>query len=95
MSAPAPVRAPIGRRVVAAIAGTAALFLLAWGAWIGYSEVLARPVTRVVFAGAVDRLAPAELARLEQEVLATAPLSIGAIRAAALRVPWVRDAGAA
>jgi len=92
MSAPAPVRIPAGRRIVAAIAGVVAVGVLAWGAWLGYSEVLAQPVTRVVFAGAVDRLAPSELARLEHEVLATASPSIDAIRAAARRVPWVRDA---
>jgi cell division protein FtsQ len=92
MSAPAPVKIPIGRRIVAAIAGAVALLLLAWGAWQGYSGVLAQPVTRVVFAGAVDRLAAAELARLEHEVLAAPSPSIDAIRAAARRVPWVRDA---
>ena len=88
MSAPAKPR----RRVAASIAAIAVTALLAFVAWYGYSEVASQPARHVVFAGAVERLNPADLARLEQSVLAGPGTSIDAIRAEARALPWVSEA---
>ena len=88
MSAPTPV----ARGVVSVVAGSTAAALLAWGAWYGYAELISQPIARVVFAGAPDRLDPADLVKLEQGLLATPSASIEAIRVAARQVPWVREA---
>jgi len=82
----------LARRIVAAIAGAVATGLLAWGAWMAFESVVSQPVTHVVYAGAVDRLAPAELEALAARVKATPTASLEEFRAAARRVPWVRDA---
>jgi cell division protein FtsQ len=81
-----------GRRIGAALAGVAAAALLAWGAWEGYEATVSLPVKRVVYAGALDRLAQPELDALAQAVLAAPSAPLEAIRASARRVPWVRDA---
>jgi cell division protein FtsQ len=83
---------PIGRRILAALAGTAALVLLGWGAWMGYDATVSLPVKRVVYAGELDRIAQPELDALSQAVLAAPDAPLEAIRASARRVPWVRDA---
>ena len=82
----------LGRRIVAAIAGTVALALLAWGAWLGLDATLALPIQRVVYAGELDRLAQPELDAFSQAVLTAPTAPLEAIRASARRVPWVRDA---
>ena len=94
MSAPAkraPARKP-GRIVLSAIAGSAALAVIAWGAWYGYGLVSGEPVRHVVFAGEVDRLSGVELEAFAHAVRAAPDASLAAIRASARRVPWVRDA---
>lgn len=80
------------RLVLSALAGVAAAALLAWGAWYGFGLVAAQPIERVVFAGEVDRLAPAELEALSQALRAAPAAPLESIRASARRVPWVRDA---
>lgn len=86
------VPAKRGRLVVSAVAGAAAVALLAWGAWYGYGAVVSEPVERVVFAGEVERLAPADLAALAATVRSAPSAPLESIRASARRVPWVRDA---
>jgi cell division protein FtsQ len=81
-----------GRRIASAVAGALALVLLAWGAWWGYARVVSTPVRHVAFAGEVGRIDAADLARLEQAVLAAPGMPIEAIREAARQVPWVREA---
>lgn len=83
---------PLGRRVVAGLAGVAAAVLLAWGAWEGYEATVSLPVKRVVYGGELDRLARSELDALTQAVLAARGAPLEAIRASARRVPWVREA---
>lgn len=80
------------RRLASALAGGIAAAALAWGAWYGLGLVLAQPVRQVAFAGDVDRLAPAELEALSRTVRAAPSASLHEIRAAARRVPWVREA---
>jgi cell division protein FtsQ len=84
--------ASLGRRIGSALAGAGAVALLAWAAWYGFAEVAAQPVKRVAFAGALDRLDPAELERLATAVRSAAAPSLESIHAAARRVPWVREA---
>ena len=88
MSAPAKLR----HRIVPAIAGMAVLGLLAAAGWHGYRAALAQPLKRVIFAGDVDRLPHADLDALSHAVLAGDAPGLAAIREAARRVPWVREA---
>ena len=83
---------PIGRRILAALAGIAVMASLAWGAWEGYEATVSLPAKRVVYAGELDRLAQPELDALTRAVQAAPTASLEAIRASARRVPWVRDA---
>jgi cell division protein FtsQ len=92
LNAPGAASTPLGRRIVSGVAGAIVAALLAWAGWYGFGEVVAQPVKRVVFAGDADRLAPAELARLEQDLIGGSPAPLDAIRAAAQRIPWVREA---
>ncbi len=92
MKAPASVPVKMGRRIVSAIAAGLVGVAIAWAAWYGYRDVASQPIRHVAFAGDVDRLDPADLAKLEQWVLAAPTSSMEAIRGAARQVPWVRDA---
>lgn len=86
---PAPVP---GKRLLPAIASLVALAILVAAAWAGYSAVTSRPIERVIFAGELDRLPHADLDALSQAVQRASRPGLAAIRTAALRVPWVRDA---
>lgn len=88
MSAPAKLR----HRIVPAIAGLAVLGLLAVAGWHGYRAALAQPLKRVILAGDVDRLPHADLDALSHAVLSADAPGLAAIREAARRVPWVREA---
>ncbi len=88
MSAPVKLR----HRIVPAIAGIAVLGLLAVAGWHGYRAALMQPIKRVNFAGDVERLPHADLDALSHAVLSAEALDLAAIRAAARRVPWVREA---
>ena len=81
-----------GRVITSAVAGAAAASLLAWGAWYGFGLVTALPVAHVVFAGELARLSAADLEAFAQGVRASPGATLDSIRAAARRVPWVRDA---
>jgi cell division protein FtsQ len=76
---------------IAASAGAVAL--LAAATWYGYETLATRPVTRVTFAGPTERIPPDALEALADGIRsAPAPLSLPAVRDAARRLPWVRDA---
>jgi cell division protein FtsQ len=60
--------------------------------WHGYQAVMAQPFKRVVFAGDLDRLPHADLDALSRSVQAAERPTLAAVREAARRVPWVRDA---
>ncbi|HUP96968.1 MAG TPA: cell division protein FtsQ/DivIB [Usitatibacter sp.] len=75
--------------ILAAIAVITGLVLLSWH---GYRAVLAQPVKRVVFAGDLDRLPHADLEALSQAIQRAERPTLEAVREAAKRVPWVRDA---
>ena len=90
MNAPAP--AP--RRIVAAIAATAAAAGLAAGAWYGFDSISSQPIREVRFAGDLGRIAPSDLQAFAHSVQGASPngASLDAVREAARRIPWVRDA---
>lgn len=82
------------RRIVPALAAAAVTSLIAGAAWQGYRFVASQPLKRVVFAGDIDRLPHADLEALAHVVQASGPegVTLAAVREAARRVPWVRDA---
>lgn len=84
----------LGRRALIALAGAVAIAAMAGGAWYGYRTLLSQPVKRVIFAGELDRLRHADLDALSQAIQAApaASVTLAAVREAARRVPWVREA---
>ena len=68
--------------------------LLAAGAWYGYEYTTSQPIRRVVFVGDAGRIARADLAAFAQAVQGApaSGASLVAVREAARRIPWVRDA---
>jgi cell division protein FtsQ len=89
MTAPA----PIGRRILSALAGIVVATVLAVAAWEGYRAVLGQPLRHVVYAGEIDRLPQRDLDALARSVRDAQPgASLAEVREAAKRVPWVRDA---
>lgn len=91
MSRKPPVAAP-RRRWLPAVGGALALAAMAILAWAGYAAVVERPIARVIFAGDLDRLPHADLEALTQAVQRADRPGLAAVRASALRMPWVRDA---
>jgi len=76
-----------------AAASAGALALFAGLAWYGYDAIVTQPLKRVDFAGPVDRIPPESLEALARGIQsAPAPVSLAAVRDAARRMPWVRDA---
>jgi len=76
---------------IAASAGAAAVF--AGAAWYGYDTIAKWPVTRVAFAGSIERIPPEALEALAGGIRsAPAPVSLASVRDAARRLPWVREA---
>jgi cell division protein FtsQ len=85
--------ATLKSRVLPATAAALALAALAGGAWYGYDAISSQPVRSVVFAGDLKRFAPADLDAFARGVQGSAGGStLDAVREAARRIPWVRDA---
>ena len=81
-------------RVLPAAAGAAVVAALAAGAWYGYDYATTLPIRRVVFVGDAGRIARADLQSFAESVQghAVTGASLAAVREAARRIPWVRDA---
>lgn len=81
-------------RVLPAIAGVAMAALLAAGAWYGYDYATSQPIRRVAFVGDPGRIARADLEAFAQSVrgASSTHASLVAVREAARRIPWARDA---
>lgn len=81
-------------RVLPAAAGAAMVAALAAGAWYGYDYLTTQPIRRVVFVGDTGRIARADLEAFAQGIqgVSAGNASLGAVREAARRIPWVRDA---
>jgi cell division protein FtsQ len=89
MNAPSTFRT----RVLPAAAGAAMLAVLAAGAWYGYDYAMTQPVRQVLFAGDTARIPRADLEAFAKGVQdAGSAASLAAVREAARRIPWVRDA---
>jgi cell division protein FtsQ len=91
MTAPAPT---VKARALRAAAAIFALAALALGAWYGYDSIASQPIRRVVFAGDTGRIARADLEAFARAVsgAASSAGSLEAVREAAKRIPWVREA---
>lgn len=89
-AAPSPLRS----RVLPAAAGAAMVAILAAGAWYGYDYAISQPIRHVAFVGDPGRIARADLEAFAQSVQGLSPdgASLAAVREAARRIPWVRDA---
>jgi cell division protein FtsQ len=87
-------RSPFRARLLGATAATIVLALLAGGAWYGLEAISSHPIERVLFAGDTQKLARSELDALAQSIQAAGAsgASLAAVREAAGRIPWVRDA---
>lgn len=86
MNAPSVLRT----RILPGIGAVLVIASLAAAAWHGYGLLMSQPFQRVAFAGNVEKLAREDLDALAQIVKGTT--SIAAVREAAKRVPWVREA---
>jgi cell division protein FtsQ len=86
--------AQTGRRVVRAVAAVAVIALLAVGIGYGVDGISSLPIKRVFVAGEVQRIARADLDAFVQGVqgASASGASLAAVREAARRIPWVRDA---
>ena len=84
----------IRARVLPAAAGAAMVAVLAAGAWYGYDYATTQPIRHVLFAGDTARIARSDLEAFAQSLQAASPgnASLAAVREAARRIPWVRDA---
>jgi cell division protein FtsQ len=81
------------RKALQVAASTGAVVLFAGLAWYGYQAIVTQPVKRVVFAGPVERIPPEALETLARGIeSAPSPVSLAAVRDAARRMPWVREA---
>lgn len=91
MTAPAPT---LRKRVVPAAAAAIAIAALAAGAWYGFDAISSQPIRRVDFAGDLQRISRADLEAFARGVEGASPsgASLAAVREAARRIAWVRDA---
>jgi cell division protein FtsQ len=82
------------RRVVGIAAGTIAVVALAGGAWYGIDAISSQPIERVELAGDMKRIAPSDLDAFAQAVqgVSASGASLEAVREAARKIPWVREA---
>jgi len=76
--------------------GTLALAALGGGAWYAYEAASTQPVRTVTFTGETERIPKADLDRLAAGVQSLPPgdATLVAVREAARRVAWVREASA-
>ncbi|HEX7557656.1 MAG TPA: cell division protein FtsQ/DivIB [Usitatibacter sp.] len=88
------VPVPLRKRIVPATAAAVAFAALAAGAWYGFDAISSQPIRRVAFAGDMQRIARADLDAFARSVEGAAPsgASLGAVREAARRIAWVREA---
>jgi cell division protein FtsQ len=78
------------RWILHAVAALVTVAAFGFAGWYGYGALTSQPFQRVVLGGNADKLAPADRDALAQAVRGMT--SIAAVRDAAKRVPWVREA---
>ncbi|QJR13858.1 cell division protein FtsQ/DivIB [Usitatibacter palustris] len=76
------------------VLGTVAVAGLAGAAWYGYDATAKQPIGVVQFTGETARIDRADLDRLAESVrgMPAGAATLAAVREAARRMPWVRDA---
>lgn len=81
-------------RILPAAAAVVVIGALAAGGWYGYRALAARPIAHVELAGDVARIPARELDAFTRSLqgMAVGSVSLAAVREAARRMPWVRDA---
>ena len=82
-------------RIVPAAAAALAVAALAGAAWLGFDSITSQPIRRVVFAGDTGKIARSDLEAFARGVAgagAAGAASLAAVREAARRIPWVREA---
>jgi cell division protein FtsQ len=82
------------RRIITATAATLAVVALAGGAWYAFGAISSQPIERISFAGDMNRIAPGDLENFAHSMQGEAGVSLEAVREAAKKIPWVRDATA-
>ena len=89
-AAPAAMRS----RILPAIAALIVLASIAAGAWYGFDAISSQPIGNVVFAGGSKRIARADLDAFALSVqgASASGAALAAVREAARKIPWVRDA---
>ena len=84
---------PLRKRMVPATAAAVAVAALAASAWYGFDAISSQPIRRVAFAGDMQRIARADLDAFARSVEgAPSGASLAAVREAARRIAWVREA---
>lgn len=88
------MNAPAPRRIVPATAAAVVAAALAAGAWYGFVSISSQPIRSVSFAGDLGRVSAADLDAFAHSVqgASAAAASLEAVREAAKRIPWVREA---
>lgn len=88
------MNAPAPRRIVPATAAAVVAAALAAGAWYAFESISTQPIREVTFAGELSRVPRADLEAFANSVRGASPAgaSLAAVREAAKRMPWVRDA---
>jgi cell division protein FtsQ len=88
------VNATLRTRTLRAGTAVAVAAVMAYGLWYAYDTMSREPVRRVIFSGDSAKLVRADLEALAESIrgLPASGESLAAIRDAARRIPWVREA---
>ena len=86
--------AALKSRILPAAAAVVVVATIAGGAWYGLDAISSQPIRSVVFAGDVERVARADLDAFARSAAGASPsgATLAALREAARKIPWVRDA---
>jgi len=88
------VNAPLATRALRATAAISAAAVIGYGLWYAFDTMSKEPVRRVIFTGDSAKLVRADLDAFAESIrgLPASGDSLAAIRDAARRIPWVREA---
>jgi len=88
------VNAPLATRALRATAAISVAAVIGYGLWYAFDTMSKEPVRRVIFTGDSAKLVRADLEAFAESIrgLPASGESLAAIRDAARRIPWVREA---
>ena len=88
------MNAPLATRALRATAAISAAAVIGYGLWYAFDTMSKEPVRRVIFTGDSAKLVRADLDAFAESIrgLPASGDSLAAIRDAARRIPWVREA---